>query len=137
MPASYDVPATSANACLWSAAMKVAIFTDNDFTKVNGVTTTLRAVLEHAPATVDIRVYTCEGVGIDTPDYLALRAFGVGIPYYREMKMYWPPFRRFVRHAALANIDLVHYTTPGPVGLAAMWVANRLGVRMVGSFHTD
>jgi glycosyltransferase involved in cell wall biosynthesis len=117
--------------------MRVAIFTDNDFTKVNGVTTTLRAVLEHAPATLDVRVYTCEGVGIDTPDYLALRAFGVGLPYYREMKVYWPPFRRFMRHAAAANIDLVHYTTPGPVGLAAMWVAHRLGVRMVGSFHTD
>ena len=29
--------------------MNVAIFTDNDFDKVNGVTTTLRAVLEHAP----------------------------------------------------------------------------------------
>ncbi len=53
------------------------------------------------------------------------------------MKMYWPPFRRFLRHAASANVDLVHYTTPGPVGLAAMWVAHRLGVRMVGSFHTD
>jgi glycosyltransferase involved in cell wall biosynthesis len=117
--------------------MKVAIFTDNDFTKVNGVTTTLRAVLEHAPSTLDIRVYTCESVTIDTPDYLALRAFGVGIPYYREMKMYWPPFRRFLRHAAAANVDLVHYTTPGPVGLAAMWVAHRLGIRMVGSFHTD
>jgi glycosyltransferase involved in cell wall biosynthesis len=117
--------------------MKVAIFTDNDFTKVNGVTTTLRAVLEHAPATLDLRVFTCESVGIDMPDYLALRAFGVGIPYYREMKMYWPPFRRFLRHARAARIDLVHYTTPGPVGLAAMWVARRLGVRMVGSFHTD
>ena len=40
--------------------MKVAIFTDNDFNKVNGVTTTLRAVLEHAPESLDLRVYTCE-----------------------------------------------------------------------------
>src|SRR6266849_106252 len=29
--------------------MNVAIFTDNDFGKVNGVTTALRAVLDHAP----------------------------------------------------------------------------------------
>ena len=28
--------------------MRVAIFTDNDFDKINGVTTTLTAVLEHA-----------------------------------------------------------------------------------------
>ena len=32
------------------ARKHVAVFTDNDFDKVNGVTTTLRAVLAHAPA---------------------------------------------------------------------------------------
>src|SRR5262249_34987653 len=64
-------------------------------------------------------------------------AFGIGIPYYREMKMYLPPFRRFLRHAEADGIELIHYTTPGPVGLAAMWVAQRLNIPMVGSFHTD
>lgn len=117
--------------------MKVAIFTDNDFNKVNGVTTTLRAVLEHAPPDSEPRIYTCENRTIDRPDYLALKAFGVGIPYYGEMKMYAPPFRRFFRMAAADNIDLIHLTTPGPVGLAAMYVAARLAIRMVGSFHTD
>ena len=117
--------------------MKVAIFTDNDFTKVNGVTTTLRAVLAHAPDSLDLRVYTCETDETDSEEYLALSAPGVGIPYYREMKVYWPPFQRFLRHAAADGIELVHYTTPGPVGLAAMWVAHRLRLPMVGSFHTD
>lgn len=117
--------------------MRVAIFTDNDFSKVNGVTTTLRAVLDHAPASLDLRVYTCEADDIEAREYLALSSYGIGIPYYREMKMYLPPFRRFLRHAAADGIDLVHYTTPGPVGLAAMWVAHRLNLRMVGSFHTD
>src|ERR1700676_4288422 len=117
--------------------MRVAIFTDNDFSKVNGVTTTLRAVLDHAPDSLDLRVYTCETIGIDDEEYLALSAHGMGIPFYREMKMYWPPFRRFLRHAVAEGIELVHYTTPGPVGLAAMWVAHRLNLRMVGSFHTD
>jgi glycosyltransferase involved in cell wall biosynthesis len=117
--------------------MKVAIFTDNDFTKVNGVTTTLRAVLDHAPDSLDLRVYTCETHGMDMDEYLALSAYGIGIPFYREMKIYWPPFRRFLRHAVEDGIELIHYTTPGPVGLAAMWVASRLNLRMIGSFHTD
>jgi glycosyltransferase involved in cell wall biosynthesis len=117
--------------------MRVAIFTDNDFGKVNGVTTTLRAVLEHAPDHLDLRVYTCDSIGIDSADYLALPALGFGIPFYREMKMYVPPFRRFLRHAVADHVDVVHLTTPGPVGLAAMWVAARLGVPMIGSFHTD
>jgi glycosyltransferase involved in cell wall biosynthesis len=117
--------------------MKVAIFTDNDFGKVNGVTTTLRAVLEHAPDDLDLRIYTCESVGMESIDYLSLSAFGIGIPFYREMKMYLPPLRRFLRHAMADGVDLVHFTTPGPVGLAAIWVASRLGLRMIGSFHTD
>lgn len=38
--------------------MRVAIFTDNDFDKTNGVTTTLRAVLRHLPDDVHARIYT-------------------------------------------------------------------------------
>lgn len=117
--------------------MNVAIFTDNDFAKVNGVTTTLRAVLRHTPADIRSRVYTCEAQEVDTPDYFAARALGVGIPFYKEMKMFWPPLRRFLAQARLDRIDLVHFTTPGPVGLAAMHVCSRLGLPMVGSFHTD
>jgi glycosyltransferase involved in cell wall biosynthesis len=117
--------------------MRVAIFTDNDFEKVNGVTTTLRAVLEHAPDDVDLRVYTCDSMGLDTREYLALRSFGIGIPYYREMKVYVPPVRRFLRHAIADGIDVIHLTTPGPVGLAGVWAASRLSVPLIGSFHTD
>src|SRR5262245_56649834 len=117
--------------------MKVAIFTDNDFSKVNGVTTTLRAMLEHLPPEIHARIYTCESAGREAPDYLALKSFGIGIPFYREMKMYLPPLRRLLRHARADRIDLIHLTTPGPVGLGALYVASRLGVPIVGSFHTD
>jgi glycosyltransferase involved in cell wall biosynthesis len=117
--------------------MNVAIFTDNDFGKVNGVTTTLAAALEHAPDDLNLRVYTCDDAGAETGDYLSLAASGVGIPFYREMKMYLPPVRKFLRHARADGIEVVHLTTPGPVGLAALWVASRLGIPMVGSFHTD
>jgi len=117
--------------------MNVAIFTDNDFSKVNGVTTTLKAVLEHVPDDVDARIYTCEDETIESPEYVALKARGMNIPFYPDMKMYWPPFRQFLRRAIDDRVDLVHFTTPGPVGLAAMYVASKLGVPMVGSFHTD
>src|SRR5262245_48056165 len=117
--------------------MKVAIFTDNDFSKVNGVTTTLRAMLQHLPPEIHARIYTCESAGQDTPNYLALKSVGVGIPFYRAMKMYVPPLRRLLRHARADSIDLIHLTTPGPVGLGALYVAAQLGVPMVGSFHTD
>ena len=58
--------------------MNVAIFTDNDFGKVNGVTTTLAAALEYAPDDLNLRVYTCDDAGAETGDYLSLAAFGDG-----------------------------------------------------------
>jgi glycosyltransferase involved in cell wall biosynthesis len=117
--------------------MRVAVFTDNDFDKVNGVTTTLKAALRHAPPGVALRIYTADGRGTDTPEYLALRAPGIPIPFYGEMKIYWPRVGAYVRRAQADRIDLIHLTTPGPIGLAAIRVAKVLGVPIVGTFHTD
>jgi glycosyltransferase involved in cell wall biosynthesis len=116
--------------------MRVGVFTDNDFSKTNGVTTTLRAVLRHQPGDVEARVYTADDVGVDERDYLALRSPGVGIPFYNEMRMHWPRFQAFLARARADRLDVIHYSTPGPIGLAARYVARRLGLPMVGSFHT-
>ena len=117
--------------------MNVAIFTDNDFVKVNGVTTTLRAVVQYAPDDVRVRVYTAAGEGSDRSDYFALRSLGLPIPWYGEMRMYVPRLRAYLAEAVRDRIDVVHLTTPGPVGLAALYVASRLRLPLVGSFHTD
>jgi glycosyltransferase involved in cell wall biosynthesis len=117
--------------------MNVAIFTDNDFGRVNGVTTTLTAALDCAPSGLHLRVYTAAALGADTEDYLALQSFAVPIPFYGEMDMFVPRFRAYVDRAREDRIDVVHLTTPGPLGLAAMYTAWRLHLPMVGSFHTD
>jgi glycosyltransferase involved in cell wall biosynthesis len=116
---------------------RVAVFTDNDFDKVNGVTTTLKALLRHAPAEVQPRIYTLSDIGVDDADYLALRSFGLPIPFYPEMAMYLPRLRAFRRHLAADGVELIHLTTPGPVGLAARYLVPRIGARLVGSFHTQ
>jgi glycosyltransferase involved in cell wall biosynthesis len=117
--------------------MRIAIFTDNDFAKVNGVTTTLNAVLRWRPADLSIRIYTAADVEADTTDYLALASPGIGIPFYSEMKMYVPRFFEFLARARRDGVDLIHFTTPGPVGLAAMFTRWRMNLPMVGSFHTQ
>jgi glycosyltransferase involved in cell wall biosynthesis len=117
--------------------MHVAIFTDNDFDKVNGVTTTLRAVLKYAPPGLDLRVYTAADRGVEEARYRAVRAPGMPIPFYREMRIYLPPVATLRRAVQEADTRVVHLTTPGPVGLAAMRVARQLRLPMVGSFHTD
>jgi glycosyltransferase involved in cell wall biosynthesis len=115
---------------------RVAIFTDNDFAKVNGVTTTLKAVLRGSDASVRPRVYTAADVAADTGEYLAVRSIGVGLPWYREMRVYWPRLARLAAHLRADGTDVVHVTTPGPVGLAGRWLARRLELPLTGSYHT-
>ena len=115
---------------------RVAVFTDNDFSKVNGVTTTLKALLRYAPADVQPRVYTLADIGTDASDYLALRAWGMPIPYYPEMSIYAPRITALRRQLQRDGIDLIHLTTPGPMGLAARYLAARARLGLVGSFHT-
>lgn len=117
--------------------MNVAIFTDNDFAKVNGVTTSLRAVLRHVPEGVHAKIYTASDLGEDREDYFAAASFGMRMPYYPDMRLYTPWFGTFLRRVRDERIDVLHFTTPGPVGLAALMIARRTGLPMVGSFHTD
>jgi glycosyltransferase involved in cell wall biosynthesis len=117
--------------------LNVAIFTDNDFDKINGVTTTLTAALRYTPSSLRLRVYTAATLAVDTAEYLAVRSFGMPIPFYRDMRMYVPRLFEFVAQARADKIDVIHLTTPGPIGLAALFVAWRLRLPIVGSFHTD
>ena len=117
--------------------MRVAVFTDNDFDKVNGVTTTLRSLLRHAPDDVTPRIYTLSGVGVEEPHYLALRSLGMPIPFYREMQIYVPRMRALARHLAADGVAVIHLTTPGPAGLAARYLSRAAGLPLIGSFHTQ
>jgi glycosyltransferase involved in cell wall biosynthesis len=117
--------------------MNIGIFTDNDFEKVNGVTTTLSAALRWAPPGMRLRIYTASTLPVVQPDYLALRSIGMPIPFYAEMRMYLPRLLAYLEHARDDQLDVVHLTTPGPIGLAALFVAWKQALPMVGSFHTD
>jgi glycosyltransferase involved in cell wall biosynthesis len=117
--------------------VRVAIFTDNDFNKVNGVTTALSAVLDYAPSDVRPRIYTAGILASDQPDYLALRSLPLPIPFYRGMHVYVPKLRQYLRRVRADGVDVLHLTTPGPLGLTALWIARETGLPLVGSFHTD
>lgn len=117
--------------------MRVALFTDNDFGKVNGVTTALTAVLHHAPSNIRITVYTADEAGTSTEGYVAVRSHGWPMPFYRDMTLHAPRASRYRRLLRDHGADVVHITTPGPVGLAGRRLAAAMGLPLVGSFHTD
>lgn len=117
--------------------MRIAIVTDNDFAKLNGVTTTLRAVLAHGPQDIRPHVYTISRDDAQQPGYTAFAGRGMPIPFYAEMRMYVPRVGAIRRRLAQDGVDAIHLTTPGPAGLAARHLAAGLGVPLVGSYHTE
>ena len=119
-------------------AMNVAIFTDNDFAKVNGVTTSLRAAIRYAPAGIHRAIYTASDLAEDRDDYFSTAAVRHAHAVLR-------------RHADVPAV-VPHAPSPGPRGPrrpAALHHARpgRVwrrcsspggpGSAMVGSFHTD
>ena len=111
------------------AGMRVAIFTDNDFEKVNGVTTTLRAVLTYAPPDIDVRVYTASDRALDDPALpLASRRRHADPVLRRDAGVPAEGVGAAARRRRAARVSVIHLTTPGPVGLAAMRIARQLGL---------
>jgi glycosyltransferase involved in cell wall biosynthesis len=64
------------------------------------------------------------------------RVFAVPLPFYREVRLGLATPGRVRRLLAEFRPDLVHVATEGPLGLAALWAARRMGVPLVSSFHT-
>lgn len=73
---------------------------------MNGVTTALSAVLRCAPDGVRPCVYTHANAAAERPGYVALRAPGIGIPFYREMKVYAPRLRALRARVKADGADL-------------------------------
>ncbi|MEJ2468444.1 MAG: glycosyltransferase family 1 protein [Campylobacterales bacterium] len=62
----------------------------------------------------------------------------VRMPFYKEQFLtIMPPWVRMDRHVRAHRPDIIHISTPGPLGVCAMLIARRYGIPVVGTYHTD
>lgn len=119
--------------------MRLLLFTDT-LGDVNGVSRFIRDAAARALATGrDLRVVTstrfaCPGASniACLPPVAAAR-----MPGYADLGVVLPPARALLRHARRLRPDAVHVSTPGPVGVVGALAARRLGVPLLGVYHTD
>jgi Glycosyltransferase Family 4 len=114
--------------------MRIAVFTDVDFDRASSVTTALGALLRYAPPAVRPRIYTFSDLEVDEPSYLALRSPAVPLPV-GAAPLYLPRLRELERRLRSDDVRVIHLTTPGPAGVAARVLANRVRLPLVGSLH--
>lgn len=59
------------------------------------------------------------------------------MPGYPQLEVVAPPRRRLFELARRLRPDVIHVSTPGPVGVLGRRIAQRMGVPLVGTYHTD
>lgn len=119
--------------------MRLLLFTDT-LADVNGVSRFVRNVAAQArDAGLELCVMT--STRLPMPPGTNLRNFSPryarAMPGYANLELAIPPLRRMLREARQARPDAVHVSTPGPVGFAGRLAAKRLGVPLLGVYHTD
>ncbi len=119
--------------------MRVMLFTDT-LVDVNGVSRFITNLREHSLARGrSLTVVCC------TKRQLAARVGLVNLPCsmrlpmpgYAELELTLPRWGEARALAASFRPDVIHVSTPGPVGLCGRRIARRLGIPLAGVYHTD
>lgn len=122
--------------------MRLALVTETFPPEVNGVAMTLnRLVLGLARRGHEVTVVRPKQGKADRPDteapYRDVLVPGVPLPRYAGLRMGLPVYHRLYDRWAAEAPDVVHIATEGPLGWAALWAAERLGLPVSSSFHTN
>lgn len=119
--------------------MKVMLFTDT-LADVNGVSRFIQNVAERArECGRDLEVVT--STRLVCPEGENIRnfrpVFATKMPRYENLELALPPLLSMLRHADKTRPDVIHVSTPGPVGCVGWLAARMLKVPVLGVYHTD
>ncbi len=116
--------------------MRVAILCETFPPDVNGVAHTMRQLLAHLRAGgEEALVLAPWNAPPEAEGFRVKRLVGTPLPFYREVRL-TPPQPGMLRALREFEPDLLHAVGPALLGPAAPWLAARLGVPLVASYHT-
>ncbi|MGQ0628398.1 MAG: glycosyltransferase family 4 protein [Phycisphaerales bacterium] len=119
--------------------MRLVLFTDT-LADINGVARFLGDFVAWAEATGrDLTVVTSTPFRC-SPSARVVNlapALSVPMPGYADLRLVPPPLKRIGAILDALRPDVVHVSTPGPVGLAGRWAARRRGIPVAMTHHTD
>ncbi|QCW51301.1 glycosyltransferase family 1 protein [Nocardioides dongxiaopingii] len=118
-------------------ALRVLIVSESFLPQVNGVTNSVRRVLEHLAATG----HDAELVAPTGPDTYAgfpvRHARGAHLPFYRDFKIGLETTARLRAEMLRFRPDVVHIASPATLGHQAVRAAGELGIPAVAIYQTD
>lgn len=119
--------------------MRVALFTDT-IGDLNGVSRFIQdmskqSLLHNRDLQIlcSTRKYTPESANIHNHEPL----LALPMPFYPELDLALAHRARLHKTAQMLKPDVVHVSTPGPVGMAGLAFAKKHNLPVVGTYHTD
>lgn len=117
--------------------MRVALITETFLPNVNGVVTTLCRLLDHLQARGhEVLLFAPEGAPSRYAGAQIVPLRGAPLPMYPELR-FTPPQPGFTERLRRFNPDLIHLAGLMTLGVTGRFVATRLGVPLVATYHTD
>ncbi|MFM9957206.1 MAG: glycosyltransferase [Phycisphaerales bacterium] len=119
--------------------LRVSLFTDT-LGDINGVCRFIQNVASQAQQTGrDLEVITSTAMPVPKqPNLFNFEpVFHTKMPGYETLEIVLPPLLKILRHLDEHQPDVVHVSTPGPVGLIGLIAARMLRVPVIGVYHTD
>ncbi len=135
----HDVAQPGSGISVLERPMRVSLFTDT-LGDINGVSRFIQNVAAQANRTGrDLRVVTSTTFQCpDCPNLFNFEpVFATHMPKYEQLELVLPPLLKILRHVDEHQPDVIHISTPGPVGLIGFIAAKMLRIPVLGVYHTD
>jgi len=117
----------------------VCVFTDT-LADINGVCRFIQNIARTAGSTGrELRVLTSTRLPLPPIDNIVNfePGFAMKMPKYETLDLALPPMVQMIRYAEDLRPDVIHISTPGPIGTAGMIAAKMMRIPIVGVYHTD
>lgn len=119
--------------------MKVVLFTDT-IGDLNGVSRFIQDMAIKALDNSD-ELHVISSTRKYCPDLANIHnfnpSFRITMPFYKELDLAFPPKEKIITKLDEINPDLIHISTPGPLGLLGRKLAKKKKIPMIGTYHTD
>jgi len=119
--------------------MRVCIFTDT-IGDLNGVSRFIQDMGEQALSNdFDLHIVSSTAKYCpDMPNVHNLKPrWRVPMPFYRELDIAYPSAKALEKKLLELRPDILHISTPGPVGFIARKLAEKYSLPTMGTYHTD
>ncbi|MFC0524281.1 glycosyltransferase family 4 protein [Pontibacillus salicampi] len=117
--------------------MKIAIFTDTFTPQVNGVARTFQRFVDYLDEQgIEYRLFVPDAKEEDLFSNQVHRFTSIPFYLYPECRFSFPNMSHIRKQLESFQPDLIHIATPFNIGLSGLYYGKKLGIPIVGSYHT-